>query len=157
MSIQDKTSTSTGLSETNMDSLVLMEFTGIDTNSRTLRSRFRPSDKYRYSFDESHFNAYRADVPWLISLGIFKVVEESLSESPLTNELLPLESHTTAPDFNEIPIDVLPIDSIILANLKKNDYTTLGRVRMASDGELLSLKGMGDKRLKDLRNALNTV
>jgi hypothetical protein len=157
VSIKNNTTNSPSNLDEDLNSLVLVEYTGTNTNKMGLRSRTRPRDRYMYSKEENTFFAYKADIGWLESLGDFTIIKEALTGESIVNDFLPLESHTIAPDFSEIPIDILPIDPIILANLKKNGYDKLERVRLASDGELLALKGMGDKRLKDLRKALNSV
>jgi hypothetical protein len=156
VSVKDSSSNNPSNMTEDQSDLVFIQYTGTDSNKVTLRSKYKRSERYGYSVDEPNFWAYRADVPWLSALSIFKVVDDP-TRSSVVNDLPPLESNTVAPDFSEIPVDVLPVDPIILANLKKNGYDKLQSVKLASDGELLSLKGMGDKRLKDLRLALNGI
>lgn len=157
VSIRDSSAPPDGMSDTEM-SMVLMEYTGNEPSKARLRSRMKPAERYAYSKDEPQFLVYKGDVNWLESLGHFSVVSGGVSESaPLVNELPALESNIVAPDFSNIPADVLSIDPVIVANLKKHGYETIGSLKLASDGELLALKGMGSKRLKDLRKALDAI
>lgn len=136
--------------------LVLMQYTGPEPSKVRLRSKVHPSDRYAYSKDESQFHAYQGDVNWLMSLGHFQVLQQQ-SDSPLVNDLAVLESNLVAPDLSELPLDVLRVDFAILAVLKKNGIDTVGKLRSVSDADLLSIKGLGSKRVKDLREALNAI
>lgn len=147
---------SPGMLTTN--TLVTMQYTGTETGTRRLRSRSNPSARYSYSADEKLFQAYQSDVDWLVSLNEFVVVEEDTSaSSSVISDLPALESSTQAPSYANVPVDRLGIDPVITATLKKNGIDTIDILQLISDADLLSIKGLGAKRVQDIRKALDVI
>lgn len=139
-----------------LENLVLVEYIGIQTQKRRLKSKVRPRETYTYSGDERFFRAYAGDVDWLIAKSNdFRIAKVEEVAAEVAHELAPVLKSDTREI--SIPIEALNIDPIITALLKRGGYMTVEQLSRTSDADILVLKGMGDARLKTVRKAVHAL
>lgn len=146
--------------------MILLEYIGVPTQFRTLRSRVVPGRMYEYGGEvgsqDRFFYIYKGDADWLLQyVNEFKVADKQRTAGPQlivesnqqpTTPIAPPVLSADA-DFSA-PIETLDVDPEILGVLKGAGYTSVDQVARASDVELASIKGMGPARRKKVANAL---
>lgn len=146
--------------------MVLMDYIGSQEQKRRLRSKVNPREQYVFSADSRRFLAYRQDAEWLASMvDQFKIVTEPTIELAGTFEDVPVLTSVTkaapiAPTAVEptadMPLDVLTIDPITLALLKKQ-YRTIAELRNVGRSGWMTIKGIGASRADMIAEALNAL
>lgn len=149
--------------------MVLIDYIGTQEQKRRLRSKVKPQEQYVFSGDSRRFLAYRKDAEWLASmLDQFKIVTEptielagAFEDVPVLTSVAravpavpaaPIETTTTA----DMPLDVLTIDPITLALLKKN-FQTITELRNVGRSGWMTIKGIGASRADMVAEALNAL
>lgn len=151
-------SPSSGLVAANSE-MVSIEYIGQQQQKRRLRSKVNVREQYVFSGDQRRFLAYKGDVDWLTSMASeFKLVDETstvvteqgIEDVPVLNSAAkPLPSV-------DMPIDVLILDPITLAMLKKH-FNTVSELRNVGRSGWMLIKGIGASRADSIAEALNAI
>lgn len=145
--------------------MVLMDYVGSQEQKRRLRSKVNPREQYVFSGDSRRFLAYRQDAEWLASMvDQFKIVTEptielagSFEDVPvLTSVAKALPVAPVEPIVADMPLDVLTIDPITLALLKKKFHTITELKNIGRSG-WMTIKGIGANRADTIAEALNAL
>lgn len=138
-----------------VDDMVLVEYIGAEPQSRHIKSKASKGDTYTFGAGKKELYVHRADLPWLESLNLFR--QKVNYESPVVaTEDIALETvrvEFTPPTNVDVPLEALPFDVDLMNYLKGAGYDTRNQIRLASDAALASIKGIGPKRLKVIREA----
>lgn len=144
----------------NNTEMILVEYIGEQNQKRRLRSKVNPREQYVFSGDSRRFLAYRRDAEWLISMATqFRQVNEptTVLAAGMLEEVPVLVSMTKAPPVSaDMPLDVLTIDPITLALLKKS-FHTIAELRSIGRSGWMTIKGIGASRADAIEEALNAL
>lgn len=155
-----KTISPTAIRNTNTNTeMVLMEYVGTQGQKRRLRSKVNPREQYVFSEDSRRFLAYRQDAEWLTSMATqFKMIVEPTIETTEGYEDIPVLSSVarSVSIVTEMPLDVLTLDPIILALLKKK-FQTITELRNVGRSGWMTIKGIGASRADMVAEALNAL
>lgn len=151
-----------------VDGMVLLEYIGQQTQKRRMRSKVNPKEFYIFSGTQRRFRVYTGDVDWIVNMANeFRVVSIDVVQEEMLQELAPVlkAAEPVVPvipaglfvETSRTPIDVLPIDGLVLGILKNNGFTTVQQLKMASDADLLMINQLGSARVKTIRKAVNAL
>lgn len=136
--------------DTNM---VLIQYTGAETQHRTLKSPTQRGVRYRFN-NKKPFFVFKSDADFFLRKHGFVLVPQ---DAPIIQDMtssVPLVSDTRA---EEIPSFENLMLSTKLVNILRENFPDIASVATASDASLLSLRGIGSKALSDIREALQNV
>lgn len=145
--------------------MILMDYVGNQTQKRRLRSKVNPREQYVFSGDSRRFLAYKQDAEWLAGMvDQFKVVTEPIIELAGNFEDVPVltsnvKAAPKAAEANlvaDMPLDVLTIDPITLALLKKK-FNTIAELKNVGRSGWMTIKGIGASRADTVAEALNAL
>lgn len=136
------------------DDLVLMEYIGKEPQTRHFRSRVKPNERYRFGANQREFFVHRGDVNWMVLMNQFRVKEQPKVE---VGGFEPVQVEYTPPLPQDVLIEDLDLETDLVNYLKDAGYTTVEQVRLASDTALLTIKGIGPKRIEAIRKAVENV
>lgn len=146
----------------NSGELVAVEYVGTQEQKQRIRSKVSPRDWYIYGAGQNRFYAYRGDVEWLTSMGaLFKLVDTPTIATEIGAVEVPVLSSeakatpVVAP-VADLPVDVLLLDQITLALLKRK-YNTINEIRNAGRAEWMTIKGIGAVRADEIEEALHVI
>ena len=146
------------------DSMVTLRYVGKQKQFRRIPSRSHRGVTYRIGGVDTLINVFPEDVEWLTSSPDLVLADEQphrpaqtvtikQEEAPIapTNEVL--KEPSAQKDVRTAKIDQLDLPEEVITILGRN-YTHIFQVSQASDAELLSIKGIGDSRLAQIREAV---
>lgn len=139
--------------------MVLIEYIGTQGQKRRLRSKVNPREQYVFSEDSRRFFAYKQDAEWLVSMAEqFKKVDEPTITLTDNFEDVPVlvSAAKVAPVVMDMPLDVLTIDPITLALLRKR-YNSISELRNTGRSDWMTIKGIGANRADMIAEALNAL
>lgn len=141
---------------TSSGQMTMMEYIGKQSQRRRLKSKVNLNHTYTFSAEEKFFYAHAGDVEWLESMRsefrVAKVVESTpdlvISNAPIVRSDMKVKS--------DLPLEVLNLDHITMSHLRKH-FDTVSQVRLASDADLLAIKGFGPRRVTLVRGAISAI
>lgn len=140
--------------------MVLIQYSGLQSQKQRLKSRTGTGDSYIFSGNRRKFFVHKADVAWLTAMQGFQLV----AEQPKAVAALEKEESTVLksemPNYNpqsDFPLDVLKVDPKELGFFKKAGYISVNMIRRASDAELLTNEGIGPSRVRKVREAIERL
>lgn len=130
---------------------VLMEYIGTHSATFTVRSATVPGTRYRIT-NRKPFFVVKGDVPsFLRRPSEFQVAKQQPSKAlPAASETAALTAPVIAQDR---PIETLNLRPDTLVFVKRQ-YQTVEQLARASDTELLTIRGIGEARVAEIRQAL---
>jgi hypothetical protein len=131
-----------------------MEYIGKEPQTRHFRSRVKPNERYRFGANQREFFVHRGDVNWMVLMNQFRVKEQPKVE---VGGFEPVQVEYTPPLPQDVLIEDLDLETDLVNYLKDAGYTTVEQVRLASDTALLTIKGIGPKRIEAIRKAVENV
>lgn len=143
--------------------MVLISYTGLQTQKQRLKSRVNTSDSYVFSGNHRKFYVHLADLGWITNMQAFQRVDEAAPEvaNLAKEETVRLESKMPEqPSYNpriDFPLDALDMDVKDIGFFSKAGYTHVNMIRRASDAELLTNPGIGPSRIKKIRAAIDKL
>lgn len=138
--------------------MVLIEYIGTQGQKRRLRSKVNPREQYVFSEESKRFLAYAGDVEWLVSMAAqFRVVNEPVIALSAGFEDIPvLVSATKVISVVDMPLEVLTIDPITLAMLRKQ-FQSISQLREVGRSGWMTVKGIGASRADAIAEAINAL
>lgn len=156
-------------SSTNENGWVLFEYVGLPVQIRQMQSHANRSRKYRYGGrpgeSQRRVMVHPEDVDMFLSrpqdFRVADLKKDLEFDAPVRVENEPKPVLRVDRQFlpePELPIDLLKEHGLradVISILKNAQYGTIERLRFASPAELLSIKGISDKRVETIKGALN--
>lgn len=147
------------------DTLVTVEYIGDNLGSRQIRSQVRSGHYYRFSANHRIFEVYASEADRFLNKPTeFRVLYETspepeefvLEEGPM---LTADRSYESPPEEPMLPtekfiLDFSKLDYAIWGRLRKAGFDTAEKIALADDATLLAVKGIGQKRLQEIREAI---
>lgn len=130
--------------------MVQLYYTGNESKQR-INSPTHRGTVYQINKNKRYTWIFKEDLEWALLKNnpggspMFEVVEQP-SVSSVEEDVI-LESQETV---SEQPIELLGMDEAITTILKET-FPTVADLRAASDGDILAVKGIGQKRLKEIK------
>lgn len=158
-----KTTVASASSETAELSMVLVEYIGPQTQYQRIRSKV---SKQFYRFGGSpgaetrKFFVYEAEASFFASNRDFRLVPQApvvATDSPTEDSVKLVAAATPAREKISPSVGELDLVPELIAVLENSGYLTVDDVIRASDAELLSVKGIGQKRLTSIRDAASAI
>ena len=129
---------------------VQLLYLGIESRTR-VNSPSRRGSVYQWSASKPVVNIWKEDLDWMLSKRLpnntpaFKILEQAVVKTGEAEVVL--ESQETV---TEQPIELLGIDEATTTILKEV-FPTVRDLRNATDADILAVKGIGPKRLKEIK------
>jgi glycosyltransferase involved in cell wall biosynthesis len=133
------------------EDVVKIMYVGPETQTRTVKSQFKRGHSYRFGKDEAFYVYAKEKDRFLAVKGFVEVPEEPATEAI---EYSPVTVKTTVEKPTYLALKDLGLDPEITGILERASYMTAEQASLASDASLLRIRGMGDARLKKVREAL---
>jgi glycosyltransferase involved in cell wall biosynthesis len=147
------------------DTLITVEYIGDNLGSRQVRSQIRSGHYYRFSANHRIFEVYASEVDRFVNKPTeFRVLHEAtqepedfvLEEGPMITADRsyepPPEEIALEPDH--FVVDMTKLDYAVMGRLRKAGFDTAEKIALANDATLLAIKGIGQKRLQEIRGAI---
>lgn len=148
---------------------MLFEYVGQPIQIRQIQSHKNRARKYRYGGNQGDMQrrilVHPEDVEMFANrpqdfkrADIKKDLEESAPVRMQVSEEPKLKIDRGFLAEPELAVELLKnfgLDNIAISSLRRDGYSTIERLRFASDAELLSIRGISDQRLKKMKSALS--
>ena len=155
--------------DTGEQNMALVEYIGPQTQFQRIRSKASPQHFYRFGgspgSETRKFFVFEEDLPHFLALRDFRVLQSETLSSETVGDITRQDSVVLSADASRVPnskknpVLVVDLDLApeLIAVLVDNGYTTVETLRSASDAELLTVKGIGPRRLKSIRDAISAA
>lgn len=154
-----------------MSDLVRIQYDGPMTQFQRFNSKVQRGVVYRFN-NSRPFQALREDAEWILNIKHFKLVSapatvpETVVNEPLTTdipvkmpsveeEIKKIEQEKVVVEDTAMPSDEWSVFPDEITRRLQRNFTTVDEVKKASDAQLLSINGIGEGRLKAIREVLN--
>jgi glycosyltransferase involved in cell wall biosynthesis len=157
-----KTDAKTG-TDMNMDDLVQIRYAGVERGRNRINSKTHPGTAYKFSSGKPIFYVFKGDLEYLMSFRtasgqlMFEIVEEVVSppEPDIYVEEEPLVSEDVPAQYIPVElIEVLDLEEHVVEKLREAGYGYTADIISASDNDLLQIKGIGQQRVAEIREAV---
>lgn len=136
------------------DAMVLVKYVGPMTQTQTIKPpRKQGIAPISYRHNTTPFWVRGVDLEWLLSHKVYELIKQETKQVDTNIPTVPLVSHTSKPSYTWDDLQLKPE----VIGLLKSKFTTIQEVKTAHDATLLSIAGIGPKRLSDIRKAVNAV